>query len=104
MYCIPGVRWKRRSLERFRREGHNCLRQSCATLVRMNANELVTAIDSEIATLQQVRALLTGQGGTGSHRADSPRKRRSLSADARARIAAAQRRRWAKQKRTAKAA
>lgn len=47
-----------------------------------------------IAKLQQARALLAGGKPV-------ERKKRHLSADARARIAAAQKRRWAKQKKAA---
>jgi hypothetical protein len=65
----------------------------------MDTNRLLASIDSEIATLQQVRALLTGQKG----HARLGRKR-VLSAEGRARIAEAQRKRWAKQRRAAKRA
>jgi hypothetical protein len=66
----------------------------------MDTAQLVSEIDSEIARLQQARILLLGVG-SATH-AKSPRRKRSLSAEARARIAAAQRRRWAKQKGAAK--
>jgi hypothetical protein len=58
-----------------------------------------------------VRNLLTATKGSVTHAATSfafganqrkPRKRRHLSAEARERIAAAQRKRWAAQKKTAK--
>jgi hypothetical protein len=70
----------------------------------MNITELVSAIDSEIAILQQVRALLAGQDGHTSRTVKPAKKRRVMSADARARIAAAQRKRWAKQKKAAQKA
>lgn len=77
----------------------------------MGLNEIVAALDDEISRLKQVRSLLAGtksnvaqaatsfafganQGNTG--------KRRHLSAEARARIAAAQKKRRATQKRAAK--
>lgn len=65
----------------------------------MTREELVAAVDEEISRLEKVRALLQSTGGSkiGSS-FGKPRKKRVLSADARARIAAAQRRRWAKQK------
>jgi hypothetical protein len=66
----------------------------------MNTAELLAGIDEEIARLQQVRSLLAGGGaGVGHGRA---RKKRFMSADARARISAAQKKRWAKWKRAAK--
>lgn len=66
----------------------------------MDTAQLVSEIDSEIARLQQVRTLLAGVG-SATH-AKAPRRKRTLSAEARARIAAAQKRRWAKQKGAAK--
>jgi hypothetical protein len=79
----------------------------------MEINEMVSALDDEISRLQQVRSLLTNGRGNATHAATSfafganqakPRKRRHLSAEARERIAAAQRKRWAKQKKAAKKA
>jgi hypothetical protein len=66
----------------------------------MTREELVAAVDEEISRLEKVRALLlsTGSRITPSSFGNKPRKKRVLSAEARARIAAAQRRRWAKQK------
>lgn len=66
----------------------------------MNTSELLSSIESEIATLQQVRALLAGQDGTRG--AFSGRIKRTMSAEGRARIAAAQKARWAKAKKAAK--
>ena len=77
----------------------------------MGLNEIVAALDDEISRLQQVRSLLTSTKGSVTHAAASfvfgenegkPRKRRHLSAEARERIAAAQRKRWAAQKKAAK--
>lgn len=62
----------------------------------METNDIVREIDAEIARLQQARALLSG-GESGARIGRKPGKR-VLSAEARARIAAAQRKRWAKQK------
>lgn len=73
----------------------------------MAIDNLLSEIDAEIARLTQVRHLLAGsEGGNsfryGSNRATAtPRKKRVLSAEARARIAAAQKKRWAKQKKAA---
>jgi hypothetical protein len=67
------------------------------TLSRMNIHELVSSISLEISRLEQARALLVGS----APRPGAPRKRRHLSAEARARISEAQRKRWAKQKKAA---
>jgi hypothetical protein len=60
---------------------------------------IIAAIDDEIAQLSKVRKLLNGsltsRGIANTKRA----KRSTLSPEGRARIAAAQRARWAKQKR-----
>jgi len=66
----------------------------------MDTAQLVSEIDSEIARLQQARTILAGVD-SATH-AKSPGKKRTLSPEARARIAAAQKRRWAKQKAAAK--
>ena len=71
----------------------------------MNTTELLSAIDSEIATLRQARALLAGDGYSTPRMASGPKKKRhTMSAEGRARIAAAQRARWAMQKKAAKKA
>lgn len=76
----------------------------------MAINEIVAALDEEIGRLEQVRSLLAGTEGSFTHAAtsfafganqDKPRKPRYLSAEARERIAAAQRKRWAAQKKSA---
>jgi hypothetical protein len=69
----------------------------------MTREEIIAAIDEEIDRLEQVRDLLQAAGSTklvgslGRKTVAAPKKR-NLSPDARARIAAAQKRRWAKQK------
>jgi hypothetical protein len=79
----------------------------------MAIDSILALIDAEIASLQQVRSLLASTGkvavkGTGpktKKAAKAPkkgRKRRVLSAEARKRIADAQRKRWAAQKAKAK--
>jgi hypothetical protein len=60
----------------------------------MNTTELLSSIDSEIARLQEARALLAGQDGH-VRRGRKPGKKRTLSADARKRIGAATKARWA---------
>lgn len=77
----------------------------------MNTSELIAVIDEELSTLRQVRALLAGsvaRRGQGRPATsfefgrNRPRKKRVLSAEARAKIAAAQKKRWAKQKKASK--
>jgi hypothetical protein len=59
----------------------------------MDLDAIVQDIDAEISRLEKARALLTG------HTAGEPtRKRSKMSAEGRARIAAAQKKRWAKKK------
>lgn len=79
----------------------------------MTTHDILTAIDEEISRLQQVKLLLSGDG-IGPRRSHPTsfafgantveRKRKPLSKAARAKIAAAQRKRWAKQKAAAKKA
>ena len=79
----------------------------------MSIENLLSTIDAEIARLQQARALIAGtRRGTGTRAkatttAAAPKKRvrRTLGPEARKRIAEAQRKRWAAQKKaTAKTA
>ena len=72
--------------------------------INMAIENILAQIDSEIARLKQARALLAtiGTASTTSARKagkaaakGKPRKKRVLSADARKRIADAQRKRWA---------
>jgi len=58
----------------------------------INYPNLIEAIDAEISRLQQARKLLAGSAGTRG-------AKRVMSAEARARIGAAQRKRWAQQRR-----
>jgi hypothetical protein len=65
----------------------------------MTRETIVAAIDEEINRLEKVRALLQGSGGSKLLGGLSGiRKKRYLSPEARKRIADAQKRRWAKQK------
>jgi hypothetical protein len=79
----------------------------------MAIDSILALIDAEIASLTQVRSLLastgkvaakvTGRKVTKAEKAPKTRKkRRKLSAEARKRIADAQRKRWAAQKAKAK--
>jgi hypothetical protein len=79
----------------------------------MKIQDIVVEIDAEISKLQQVKALLTGTSTTDMRKAGRPtntslpgnaRTKRTLSAEAREKIAAAQRARWAKSKKAAKKA
>jgi len=71
----------------------------------METKGILVEIDAEIGRLQQVRAILVGTAtdGRGSKRtvSSTPKKRR-LSPESLARIAAAQKERWAKAKKTVK--
>lgn len=73
----------------------------------MDRQELILAIDQEIARLESARALLleagAGQGRSGGRQVEfafganaEPKKRRRLSAASRAKMAAAQKARWVK--------
>jgi hypothetical protein len=63
----------------------------------INYPNLIAAIDTEISRLQQIRGLLAGANSTGTRK-----RKRTLSAEARARISVAQKKRWAQQKRATK--
>lgn len=74
----------------------------------MSHEQILAAIDEEISKLQQVRKILQSAGGSKlvsglSGRSGKPRAKRVLSPEARQRIAAAQKRRWAKHKKEAAA-
>jgi hypothetical protein len=72
----------------------------------MDTTEIIQTIDAEIARLERARGLLNGhtapvkRGRPISSNATTTRKppRRKISAEGRARIAAAQKARWAKAK------
>ena len=79
----------------------------------MDTNDIVLEIDAEISRLQQAKALLSNTGTTVKRKpgrpvsTSSPSKTKAIhtmSAEARARIAAAQKARWAKTKKAAKKA
>jgi hypothetical protein len=65
----------------------------------MFQERVIAAIDAEIAQLLKAKKLLT-HGLTSQRMANTKRAKRKLSPEGRARIAAAQRARWAKQKRS----
>ncbi|HKD59158.1 MAG TPA: hypothetical protein VKB47_01795 [Terracidiphilus sp.] len=69
----------------------------------MSIETIIAEIDAEIARLTQVRSLLGGSrtigaSGAGRKPNKTSNKKRVLSAEARKRIADAQRKRWAAQK------
>jgi hypothetical protein len=66
----------------------------------MNVPELLSAIDSEISRLQQVHAILSSGTIRTAVNSGRPAKKRTMSATGRARIAEAQRKRWANQKKS----
>jgi hypothetical protein len=79
----------------------------------MDTKELIAQIDAEIARLQQVKGILSGSTTTRKKRdpnkaktAPTPVivKKRTMSPEGRAKIAAAQKARWAKAKKAAKKA
>jgi hypothetical protein len=80
----------------------------------MTIDSILSAIDEEIAKLQKARAMLSGApvdagkksvGRPKGSKSETPVKtvkKRTMSAEGKARIAAAQKKRWAAAKRTAK--
>ena len=64
----------------------------------MDLKAIVQDIDAEISRLEKVRALLTGHTAP-LKRGFPPTRCSTMSAEGRARIAAAQKKRWAKAKR-----
>ena len=71
----------------------------------MSIKSILAEIDVEIARLQEVKKLLSSAGvGSGNKSTTAARKRskRKLSPEARARIAEAQRKRWAAVKKSTK--
>jgi hypothetical protein len=65
----------------------------------METRHIIAELDREIARLRQARVLLSGR--SDEFKATIP-KRRTLSAEARKRIADAQKKRWAKVRKDAK--
>jgi hypothetical protein len=69
----------------------------------MEMKGILAEIDAEIQKLEQVRAILAGKDGHHETKAAVVgRKKRRLSPEARARIAAAQKARWARIKKSSK--
>jgi len=80
----------------------------------MDTKEIIAELDSEIARLQEVKSILSGGTSTTIKAKRGPKaktaptpitvKKHILSPEARGRIAAAQKARWAKVRKAAKAA
>jgi hypothetical protein len=74
----------------------------------MEMKQILAELDAEIALLQQAKALLSGEtikrapGRPKGSTAAVPKKKRNLSPEGRARIAAAVKARWARQKKASK--
>jgi len=74
----------------------------------METKQLVAAIDEEISRLTQARTLLAGNSGSSGTRGGASTSKKAtktkkvMSPEVRKRIADAQRKRWAAQKKTAK--
>jgi hypothetical protein len=72
----------------------------------MSGNEVLASIDAEINALKQARALLIGTDTAAPKKKLSSKKplkkKRTLSPEAKARIAEGQRKRWATQKKSRK--
>jgi hypothetical protein len=71
----------------------------------MQTTDIIAQLDAEISRLQKVKALLTGttpKRSSAANGASKPALKRVLSQEARARIAAAQKARWAKTRKAAK--
>jgi hypothetical protein len=69
----------------------------------MNIADILESIDSEISRLQQIRSVfaelrVSNKRGRPKKVSSSTPKRRALSAEARAKIAAAQKRQWTRAK------
>lgn len=68
----------------------------------MNIPEILVDIDTEIARLQHIRSLLSGTPSTPANvtatRAPGRPKGSRMSSEARSKMAAAQKKRWAKRK------
>jgi hypothetical protein len=67
----------------------------------MSIHDIISTIDAELVSLQQARALIAGIGSSAplGKKGGRPKKAKGgLSAAGRARIAEAQRRRWAEKK------
>jgi hypothetical protein len=67
-------------------------------ITSMDLTAVIEDIEAEISRLEKARALLTGHTAPLKRGAPPAKKRRTMSAEGRARIAAAQKKRWAAKK------
>jgi hypothetical protein len=95
-----------RALQRVGRlSGALLTKEKLCIIPPMDTTEVIQTIDAEIARLEKARALLNSQtaspkrGRPVSSKPAAKPQRRKISAEGRARIAAAQKARWAKAKR-----
>ena len=93
----------RAEIQRFSSFSRSSPEPGLCRIAKMNTAQLIASIDREISNLQRARRLLAGDepAARRGRPAGKPVKR-ALSAEARARIAEAQRKRWAKQKKASK--
>jgi hypothetical protein len=107
LWLIASNKWEQRTPAKIYTDS-SLLNYACL----MEIANILAQIDSEIARLTQARSLLATIGSvtkkaarkaTKTSAKAKPRKKRVLSADARKRIADAQRKRWAAQRAKAKA-
>jgi hypothetical protein len=112
--CFPGLTLLTRKTGQPFRHEIILSKQSLSIFIEigdklMDLNRIMAELDAEISRLQQARRLLAGvpvavdkDSGT-TVMALGSRKRKKMSAAARAKISAAQKKRWAKTKSTKKA-
>ena len=78
----------------------------CAKLSRMSTTDILSLIDAEISRLEEARALIAAfrdsRYTTTATVKPKDKKKGTMSPEGRARVAKAQRERWAKQKKAAK--
>jgi hypothetical protein len=70
----------------------------------MDTQEIIAQLDAEIARLQQLKGILSSTATKAKLGRPKKAAKRTLSPEARAKIAAAQKKRWAKTKKAAKEA
>jgi hypothetical protein len=89
--------WGSLRIARWSRKGPPC-ESSNPSASMSDTQQILQSLDAEIQTLQQARKILTDGIGIGNGRRTNGRRKSKMSAAARARISAAQKKRWAAQK------